>query len=249
MKRIIIFAVTLILLSAFALPCFAQIESKYIIDDADLLSDYEEQSLLENIKNLQKEYDCNIVIHTTPDTNGKDTDDYCDSYYDNGSYDENCIIFVISMAERDYYIGTYGTIADLLPDRNIDDICEDVVPCLSDEEYYSAFEIYLTNLDDYLANREGAEENTLSDYLIMELIIITGSVIIAFLIVNYFKKKMNTAVRQRDADNYVVNGSFNLTASRDMLISSNIVRRPIPKNNNGSGHSGGVKRGGSGGKF
>ena len=70
---------------------------------------------------------------------------------------------------------------------------------------------------------------------------------------------MNTAVKKYDADDYVVNGSFNLEISRDAFVGSHTSRRALPKNNNtgsrsggGGGarvSSGGVRHGGSGGKF
>lgn len=285
MKKIIIFAVTLLILSSLALPCFAQIESKYIIDDADLLSDYEEQYLLTSIENIQNEYGYDVIIHTTYSTYGKDTADYCDDYYDNGGYAENGLIFVINMGERDYYTSTCGTLVDSLPDYQIDDICTDVTPYLSSGEYFTAFNNYLNVLNSYFSYTQDGYippdvhydeiygeygeydysdpvELTGTDYLLTELALIGGSVVVAFLIVTVFKKKMNTAVKQRNADNYMVNGSFNLSNSRDILVSSNIVKKPIPKNNNHTGSrpggsggggvrvsSGGVRHGGGGGKF
>ncbi len=302
MKKIIIFAVTLLILSALTLPCFAQIDSKYIIDDADLLSDYEEQYLLTSIENLQSDFGYDIVIHTTYSTYGQDIISYCDDYYDNGGYAEDGLIFVINMGERDYYTSTCGTLVDSLPDYQIDDICTNVTPYLSSGEYFSAFSNYLNGLNAYFADGEisyippdihfgndvygeydeydeyeyeydydydydydynYSAEPSAESYLITEVVVLGGSVAIAFLIVTILKKKMNTAVKQRNADSYVVNDSFNLSNSRDVLVSSNTVRRPIPKNNNHTGSrpggggggggirvsSGGVRHGGSGGKF
>ncbi len=283
MKKIIIFAVTLLILSALTLPCFAQIDSPYIIDDADLLSDYEEQYLLGSIENLQSEYGYDIIIHTTFSTYGKDIISYCDDYYDNGGYAEDGLIFVINMGERDYYTSTCGTLVDSLPDYQIDSICTDVTPYLSSGDYFTAFDNYLRGLNDYFGYTEDGyippdvhydevygeyDEYDYSDsvelstenYLTIEVAVLGGSIVVAFLIVTVLKKKMNTVVKQRNADNYMVNGSFNLTNSRDVFVSSHVHRRAIPKNNNtgsrpgggGGGvrvSSGGVRHGGSGGKF
>lgn len=291
MRKIIIFAVTLLILSALTLPCFAQIDSPYIIDDADLLSDYEEQYLLTSIENLQNNYGYDIVIHTTNSTYGKDIINYCDDYYDNGGYAEDGLIFVIDMGDRNYYTSTCGTLVDSLPDYQIDDICTNVTPYLSSGDYFTAFSNYLSGLNSYFANDEYgyippdvhydeiydeydeydeyeydydySYESSTESYMTTEVVVLVGSVAVAFLIVTVLKKKMNTAVKQRNADNYVVSGSFNLSNSRDMLVGSNTVRRPIPKNNStntgsrpGGGvdggvrvSSGGVRHGGSGGKF
>ncbi len=289
MKKFIIFTLNLLLLSALALPCFAQVDSPYIIDDADLLSDYDEQYLLTSIENLQNEYGYDIVIHTTYSTYGKDIAGYCDDYYDNGSYAEDGLIFVINMGERDYFTSTCGTLVDLLPYYQIEDICTSVTPYLSSGDYFTAFNNYLNGLNSYFAYTQdgyippdvhydeiygeydeyeydyGYEDSasfSLSDFFKAEIVVIIISVAVAFIIVTVLKKKMNTAVKQRNADNYMVNGSFNLSNSRDVLVSSNIVKRPIPKSNNHTGSrpgggvgggvrvsSGGVRHGGGGGKF
>lgn len=285
MKKMICAVITAIMLISLSLPCFAAVDSPYLTDDADLLSDYEEQYLLTSIENLIYEYGYDIIIHTTLYTDGKDIVSYCDDYYDNGNYSENGLIFVISMAERDYYTSTCGSLVDLLPSYEIDNICNSVVPFLSEGAYYDAFSTYLQNLSDYFAGGYSpdihygddydydysydydydygydysSDADDLSDILIKEAIVVVGACALAFLITSLIKRKMNTAVKQSDADNYVVNGTFVINGSSDIFVCSNINRTPINRNNTnhggrvsgGSGHisSGGVRHGGSGGKF
>lgn len=276
MKKVFTFAVTLLILSALTLPCFAQVDSIYIIDDADLISDYEEQYLLTSIENLQSEYGYDIIIHTTPSTYGKDIVSYCDDYYDNGGYAEDGLIFVISMSERDYYTSTCGTLVDTLPDYEIDNICTNVVPYLSQGDYFTAFETYLDQLNSYFANEifggnyippdDHYNEDSYNDYyedynddeyyisypsskpnyLIREIVVIIIGVIVAVIITTIIKSKMNTAVKKSDANDYVVGGSFNISGSRDAFIGSHVSRRAIPKNNN-TNHGGRIGGGGGGG--
>ena len=284
MKKFVCFAVSFIFAFVLAIPCFAQIDSPYMIDNADLLSNYEEQHLLTEIEKLRSEYGYDIIIHTTYDTEGKDIVSYCDDYYDEGDYAEDGLIFVISMAERDYYTSTCGTLVDSLPDYQIDYICASVTPYLSEGSYFSAFEEYLRGLNSYFGGYESGEispdihygddyyytddyytdnyQPSVKGYVIREFILILIAFIIAFVITTIIKSKMNTAVKQRDADNYIVGGSFVLSGQRDAFIGTHTARRAIPKNNNtnhggrvggggGGGHisSGGVRHGGSGGKF
>ncbi len=284
MKKFVCFAVSFIFAFVLAIPCFAQIDSPYMIDNADLLSNYEEQHLLTEIEKLRSEYGYDIIIHTTYDTEGKDIVSYCDDYYDEGAYAEDGLIFVISMAERDYYTSTCGTLVDSLPDYQIDYICASVTPYLSEGSYFSAFEEYLRGLNSYFGGYESGEispdihygddyyytddyytdnyQPSVKGYVIREFILILIAFIIAFVITTIIKSKMNTAVKQRDADNYIVGGSFVLSGQRDAFIGTHTARRAIPKNNNtnhggriggggGGGHisSGGVRHGGSGGKF
>ena len=284
MKKFVCFAVSFIFAFVLAIPCYAQIDSPYMIDNADLLSNYEEQHLLTEIEKLRSEYGYDIIIHTTYDTEGKDIVSYCDDYYDEGDYAEDGLIFVISMAERDYYTSTCGTLVDSLPDYQIDYICASVTPYLSEGSYFSAFEEYLRGLNSYFGGYESGEispdihygddyyytddyytdnyQPSVKGYVIREFILILIAFIIAFVITTIIKSKMNTAVKQRDADNYIVGGSFVLSGQRDAFIGTHTARRAIPKNNNtnhggrvggggGGGHisSGGVRHGGSGGKF
>ncbi len=284
MKKFVCFAFSFIFAFVLAIPCFAQIDSPYMIDNADLLSNYEEQHLLTEIEKLRSEYGYDIIIHTTYDTEGKDIVSYCDDYYDEGDYAEDGLIFVISMAERDYYTSTCGTLVDSLPDYQIDYICASVTPYLSEGSYFSAFEEYLRGLNSYFGGYESGEispdihygddyyytddyytdnyQPSVKGYVIREFILILIAFIIAFVITTIIKSKMNTAVKQRDADNYIVGGSFVLSGQRDAFIGTHTARRAIPKNNNtnhggrvggggGGGHisSGGVRHGGSGGKF
>ncbi len=289
MKKYVCFAVSFIFAFVLAVPCFAQVDSPYMIDNADLLSDYEEQYLLTEIENLRSKFGYDIIIHTTYDTEGKDIISYCDDYYDEGNYAEDGLIFVISMAERDYYTSTCGTLVDYLPDYQIDYICASVTPYLSGGSYFSAFEEYLRGLNSYFGgygsggnspdihyDADSYGDNyyiddyytdnyqpSVKDYAIREFILILIAFIIAFVITTIIKSKMNTAVKQRDADSYVVGGSFVLSGQRDAFVGTHTARRAIPKNNNtnhggriggggsGGGHisSGGVRHGGSGGKF
>ncbi len=283
MKKFTCFIISVIIVFSLAVPCYAQIDSPYMIDDADLLSDYEEQYLLTEIENLQSEYGYDIIIHTTHDTDGKDIVSYCDDYYDEGSYADDGLIFVISMAERDYYTSTCGTLVDSLPDYQIDYICNSVVPYLSGGDYFNAFEEYLRGLNSYFSDYEDGYispdihyddyyedeyyydydynyQPSAKQYAVREIVVIIIAVIVAVVITTIIKSKMNTAVKQRDADSYVVSGSFALTGQRDAFVGTHTTRRAIPKNNNtnhggkssgGGGHisSGGVRHGGSGGKF
>ena len=223
MKKFVCFAVSFIFAFVLAIPCFAQIDSPYMIDNADLLSNYEEQHLLTEIEKLRSEYGYDIIIHTTYDTEGKDIVSYCDDYYYEGDYAEDGLIFVISMAERDYYTSTCGTLVDSLPDYQIDYICASVTPYLSEGSYFSAFEEYLRGLNSYFGGYESGDispdihygddyyytddyytdnyQPSVKGYVIREFILILIAFIIAFVITTIIKSKMHTAVKQRDADN------------------------------------------------
>lgn len=291
MKRFFALLSAVALALSFSANAFA-FSSDFVVDHADLLSEGEEVILADLIGKINFEHDINVVIHTTEDTDGLYIEDYADNFYDNGSYYSDGLVFVISMAERDYYTSTCGYLVDSMPAYDIDSICEPVVPYLSNAQYCKAFEIYLKRLDSYLngdLSYDYGDEGVFAgdyytddeyyyyddydgDYIYTsgsssitdsvfarEIILIIVAVVIAVVITMILKSKMNTAVKKYDADDYVVNGSFNLEISRDAFVGSHTTRRALPKNNNtgsrpggGGGarvSSGGVRHGGSGGKF
>lgn len=287
MKKFISLSLAVLLSFVLSLSAFAY-DSIYLIDDADLLTDYEEEIIADHIDRLRDSHGMDFVIHTTPDTYGKDIASYCDDYYDNGGYAADGLIFVISMSERDYFTSTCGVLVDTLDYYTLESLCNTVVPCLSEGEYYKAFETYLDNIDSYLSE-EWYYDNSGNDYYVgeyhenddyyysddnyytsgsssifdsiisKEIILIVIAVIIAVVITLTLKSKMNTAVAKRDADDYVVNGSFRLDGSRDVFIGTHTSRRALPQNNNNSRpggggggvrvSGGGVRHGGGGGKF
>lgn len=292
MKKLISLFTALSLTLLLSLSAFA-VESDYLIDNADLLTEDEEVMLLSQIEEVINNNGVDVIIHTTPDTDGKAVYEYADDFYDNGGYSSDGLIFVISMAERDYYTSTCGNLVDNLPDYTIDSLCGPVVPYLSDGEYYEAFSLYLEQIDNYLSGdwyiSGGSYDDSFDDYysdsyyddnyyyeddyyysgssssfssnvLTREIILIVIAVIIAVIITSILKSKMNTAVKKHDADDYVVPGSFSLDLKRDLFIGSSVTKRPLPKNNNNGSRpggggggvrmsSGGVRHGGSGGKF
>lgn len=292
MKKLFALLIAALLISVFAVPSFASY-GEYLIDDADLLTDYEEEELLLQIEQINSDNNISVVIHTTYDTDGKEVYTYADDFYDNGGYLEDGLIFVISMAERDYYTSTAGYLVDSLTAYDLEIICEDVVPCLSRGDYYKAFSQYLSQLELFLNGElydneddfvfagdyeyennydynydyndeyyySGSSSSANSNLIFREAVLIVIAVVVAVIITLILKSKMNTAIRKHDADDYVVQGSFNLTVQRDAFIGSTVTKRPLPKNNNthhgsrpggGGGvrmSSGGARHGGGGGKF
>ena len=286
MKKLISLFTAFCMFLILSLSAFA-VESDYLIDNADLLTEDEEVLLLTQIEEVINNNGIDIIIHTTPDTDGKEVYEYADDFYDNGGYSSDGLIFVISMAERDYYTSTCGSLVDSLPDYAIDSLCKPVVPYLSDGEYYEAFSLYLKQIDNYLNGdwyiSGGSYDDSFDDYyndnyyyedeyhyssgssvgsnvFVREIILIVIAVIIAVIITSILKSKMNTAVKKHDADDYVVSGSFRLDLKRDLFVGSTVTKRPLPKNNNNGSRpggggggvrmsSGGVRHGGSGGKF
>ena len=79
-KRIALSAVTALTLFV-AVPVYADTYDA-VYDDAALLSDEEQQSLSEEITNLQETTGWEIFVLTTEDAQGKTAREYADDFYD-----------------------------------------------------------------------------------------------------------------------------------------------------------------------
>ena len=93
----------------------------YMHDLGDLLTDSEEQELMEKFGEKCKDIHYNVLFLTTNDADGKSTIFYADDYMDElFPYDENNIAFVIDMDNREIHINTMGNAILCLTDAMIE---------------------------------------------------------------------------------------------------------------------------------
>lgn len=237
-----------------------------VVDEADLLSDSEEKELAGKIEDLTDKYNFDIVIVTADTINGETPMAYADDYYDYNGYgagaDNDGILLLLSMEDRDWWISTTGYGIDAFTDYGIDVIGDEIVPDLSNGDYYSAFTEFIDLTDDFLAEAEKGNPydidhkyKTFSDYIIAVGIGLFIGLIIAVISVLVMKSKMKTVAMQNNANNYAVNNSLRLDRSNDIFIYRNVTktRRPEPSSSGGGSsiHTGssGTSHGGGGGKF
>jgi len=55
-------------------------------------------------------------------------------------------------------------------------------------------------------------------------------IVVAFIVTGIMKAQLKSVRKQRNAANYVVSGSFQLTGQSDVFLYRNVVRRERPKN-------------------
>ena len=278
MKRYFYNGITfLLLISVLLVPVFAD-QYEYVIDNADILTDTEERVLNDGILRLQQIFSIDIVILTEPSLYGDLPQNHADSYYDSHGYQEDGILFLISMEEREWYISTCGDTIYALSDYGIQCIGEDMLPYLASGAYYDAFDTFLADLYDYLeAFRAGTPIDGFADYsgdyyhgdrenvLYYEepftpsfpLSLLIG-LVIGLVTVLIMRSAMNTRRPQRTASEYMARDSFRVTGHQDLFLYSNISKVKKPQNNTGSHSgggssvhrsSGGRSHGGGGGKF
>ncbi len=262
MKRKLI-SILLCLVLLAALPLAARAENAFVIDEADLLTSQEEAQLEETALSLQEEYGMDVVILTVDSLDGASARRYADDYYDHNGYGENGVLFLLAMAEREWYISTCGTAMYALGESDLDRIADLVVPYFSDGDYSVGFESFLGSLGTYFFVYQKSQDYTFSpdqvvspDIPVPRLINWPLSVLIGLFaassVVLFLVSSMNTKRRQHSAVDYLTQGSYNLRAQRDFFLYSRTskVRRQQSKPSSG-GHrsSSGRSHGGRGGRF
>lgn len=276
-RKISTFFICLLIVFSQILPVSGQAVS-YVADEAGLLSTEEIASLEEKAAALASEYKIDPVILTVVSLQGSSAQDYADDYYDTHGYQEDGVLFLLAMEERDWYISTSGSMIYALRDYGIQQLGEMVVPYLAEELWYDGFCCFLDALPDYWDSyQSGTPMDGYADYsgddyhgeqeevLYYEesspnfFYSLFAGLAIAGVSIGVMRSSMNTKRAQRSAGAYMVDGSWNLYQHRDLFLYSNVTKTRRQENNSsgkskGGGSSvhrssGGRRHGGGGGKF
>ena len=269
-------AILFTILLCFSLMVSVSAQTTAIHDDAGLFTVEEVRSLEEKAAELKKLYDVQAVILTVNSLNGFRAQDYADAYYEQAGYGDNGILFLLAMAEREWYISTSGTVFYALTDYGIQQIGESAASYFAEELWYDGFAYFLGSLPAYLDAFKGASPiDGYADYsgdyyhgdqeeiLYYEekftpsfLLSLLCSIVVSSIVILVMRLCMLTKRPQRCASAYIKEGSWKLTQHRDVFLYSNVtkVRKQEPPKNNGGGSSthrsaGGSRHGGGGGKF
>lgn len=244
-KLLAIFAIILSFVLVMPTSILASSASyDFVVDGADLITDEEEASLEARVEMLLDEYEMHIVIVTVSDLGYDTAYSYADSYYHENGYgygkDKSGILLLLAMDSRDYYIYTYGEAENKFGDSELTQVEDAILPYFGEDRFYDGFVAYIDACDNVLT----------FDFFGSLLIASVIGIVISLIIVLVMKSKLKSVRPQKNASNYVRNGSFMLTKDLDLYLYRTITRIKRAETNSGSRSSGGGSRGGGrGGKF
>ena len=264
MKKIVaILLITLLasLLLPFTVYAADDNFSYYVADAAGLLTDIQQRMLEVRAGELSNKYRCDVRIITVDDMADygfRRLEDFSYTVYT--AYDlgygsgKDCVIFALSMADRDYDLrvwGTYGNTVFTL--YGIDNLLDKyVLKELKNDDYNKAFSVLLDRAEVYF---KMAEDGTPFDKgtdsankTIPLIIIIIASLLIALVVCSIWKSKMKTAKIARTAGNYIPQGGFRLTGHGDMFMYRTVTRTKIQTSSSSGGRASGGGSGGSSGR-
>ena len=265
-KRILTVLFALILCMVVVIPTFAASDLPRLVDNADLLTDSEESTLLSKLNEISERQQTDVVVVTADTLDGKTPMDYADDFYDYNGYgfgaDKDGVLLLVSLEDRDWWMSTTGYGITAITDAGIEYISEKFLSDLSDGDYADAFTTYAELCDDFFTQaRSGQPYDTghmpkqpfnIARNLLIALIV---GFVIALIATGVMKGKLKTVRFQSAASNYVKANSMNVTESRDMFLYTHVDRRAKPKDTDSSSGSGthtsssGSTHGGGGGKF
>ena len=102
MKKRIRYLLCILLLSVcLTLIAHATDSISRLVDEADLLSDSEEEMLVEMLDGISTRQNLDIVIVTVNSTGEQTAAEYADDTYDYNGYAEDGILLLISMDDRE----------------------------------------------------------------------------------------------------------------------------------------------------
>ncbi|MDR0322828.1 MAG: TPM domain-containing protein [Treponema sp.] len=249
--------VFVLLITAFSFPAFTQ---QRIVDNAGLLSPAEITSLLEKINSAAGTYGVDLVIVTEKSTGSASTRDFADDFFDYNGYgygvDRDGCLFLIVMDTRDFWLSSSGRGEKILLSYAGVKLEEDILKYLRADNYYEAYFSFISNWEKFLSLEAKGRSYNFFQHRHTALVI--GAWIIAFgtafIIIQVWKRGMNTVLGKKEAGAYMINGSLSFTAKSDRFLYSTVtkVRRQTNSGSGGGGRhisSSGRSHGGRGGRF
>lgn len=235
-----------------------------LVDNADLLTDSEESTLLGKLDQISETHQCDVAVVTVNSLEGKGSTQYADDFFDYNGYgmgtDYAGILLLVSMEERDWAISTHGFGITAFTDAGLEYLENQFLSDLSNGYYADSFTAYANTCDEMLRQ---ARNGSPYDYgnmpkepfsLLWIPIAIIGGMLLSFIVVSIMKSELKSVRQQAAANNYVKQGSLNIRESKDTYLYRKVDKREKPKNNGSGGSSthrssSGRSHGGSRGKF
>lgn len=262
---ITVILILLFFVTSFA-PVFAERDLPLLVDEADLLTDHEEQLINSKLERISEDQECEVAIVTVYSLDGKIATEYADDFFDYngygyGNYDDG-ILLLISMEYSDWAMSTHGYAITAFTDRGLDYMSNEFLPYLSSGNYKEAFSRYAELCDELLTQaKEGTPYGTNNDsspdtnydydssssysydhleapFSAKRILISLGvGLLFAFIITGIMKGKLKSVRFQPAAISYVKKDSLNISVSRDLFLYRKVDRRAKPKSSSSSGSS------------
>lgn len=248
MKRLFSLLCVVLLCMALAIQVSAA-QLPRLVDGADLLSEYQEAELLEELDRVSQELQADVVIITLESCEGNSADAVIEAIYDGYDYgfgsDRDGVMLLISMAERDYRITCKGIADQAISWSDLERIGEDVAGYLSDGDYVRGFEVFIERCAYEINGERNGFPFRFGRNLVVSVVI---GFVAAFIATGVMRAKLKSVRSRAGAREYTRPGSMQLTRSSDLFLYRTTDRRRKPQSDSSGSRGGGGRKTG-GGKF
>lgn len=252
-KILTVFLAVLIVL--FIIPARASADTEgtplpyYVSDVAGILTEEQRLDLENTARQISQKYGCGVYIVTLEDYReydaGSDVFSFAQDFY--RSYQlgvgdsKSGVLLLLSMADRDYSLVTYGGNAHYaFTDYGQQVIASEFLDDFRKNDWYGGFSDYLNCCSDLLARADRGEpldivyDNHSRLSTGASLAIIIGvPLLISFFVCEAMKRQMKPVSRQSGADEYIVPGGIDLSLKRDVFVNRSVTRTVIRHENRG----------------
>lgn len=136
---------------------------RYVFDDADLISELDEEALNSRCEEVSKEFEIDIAIATTYNTDGRRARDYAEDlivdeelgYEKDGRVEKSCVLFLLDLDNGETYIATSGLGILCVEDDDIERILDQVYIYVY-SDYYMACLAYVDKTADIIEHNMNA---------------------------------------------------------------------------------------------
>lgn len=259
MKKIFCFVTVLVICLACVMPAAAEFANPAVTDKAGYLTDEQFSDITKKLDEIRGKYNFDVSVYIEENMSGDSAMETADDIFDYDGYGAGAakdgIMLYLSASPRKYWFTTHAYGEHVFNSNGLNYLENNVLPYLKDDDYYNAFVVYADKTEELLAMAvSGTPYNESEDGWMFTLCVIVGALgiplIVAFAAMKSKLRKMNTAVGQNYASNYVKNGSFNLVNSRDIFLYSSVTKSErVESSSDSHTSSSGERHGGTGGSY
>lgn len=217
-----------------------------LVDDADILSDSEEDRLLDKLDDISEEHGVDVIVLTVYSLEGRHPERFADDYLAYNGFGQgdthDCVILMLSMEQRDWAISTAGAGENIFDGYGREYVFNRIKKDLGNDRFYRAFDEYADVCEMFIEEWEKGTPFSSSHKVKEQLpfywifIAIGGGMLVGLIYAQSIKSQLTSVKMQRGADAYIRQNSFRVTRSRDTYLYSKETRHRI-ESSSGSGGS------------
>ncbi|QHW31893.1 TPM domain-containing protein [Paenibacillus rhizovicinus] len=219
-----------------------------IYDQANLLSQQEEDELNALANRYGADRETDIIVYTSNNAENRDVQRLTEDFYDEHGpgYDKmfgNAVILTMDMKNRGIYVAGFGKAETDLDNGRVDKVINAITPDLTRGDYAKAFETYITLTHKYMGFKPGVNPDNILFAIWFQLgaALVVGAIVVGVMV---YRSGGRITVNR---STYEVAGTSGVLDHSDQYLRSTVVKSKIERNKgggSGGGGGGGTSSGG-----